>query len=139
MNDMNNEKTRRFPLRAGLMVALVAVAAAGLMQGCGGGGGGACAPTDLQLSWDLSQNGAPVECLDGDVVTVVVDDSAATTADFPCSDHADVTMGVEGGVTHNISFTLTDAGGHVLSQTDDMGLSVGCGGVTVAPNVEFDL
>lgn len=143
MNDLKNEKARRFPLRGGLlMVAIGAVAAAGLLQGCGGGGGGgggACNDTDIQISWHLVQGGQEVECQQSDTVTVVVDDSSATTADFPCLDHSDVTMGVEGGVTHNISFTLTDGGGTVLSQTNDMGLSVGCGGVSVAPEVEFDL
>jgi hypothetical protein len=144
MNDLKNEKARRFPLRAGLLVvAIGAVAAAGLLQGCGGGGGGGggggCADTDIQISWHLVQGGQEVECQPNDTVTVVVDDSSATTADFPCLDHSDVTMGVEGGVTHSISFTLTDMSGTTLSQTSDMGLSVGCGGVSVAPEVEFDL
>ena len=140
MNDMNNEKTRRLSPRGGLLAAVAAVAAAGLLQGCGGGGGGggSCADTAIKVSWHLVQTGmGEVQCLPGDHVTVVVDDSASV--DFDCSDYSDVTPNVEGGVTHNISFTLSDGSNTTLSQTSDMGLSVACGGVTVAPEVEFDL
>src|SRR5580658_217852 len=132
MNDLKNEKPRRFPLRGGLLVvAIGAVAAAGLLQGCGGGGGGgggACDDGAISTSWDLIQGGQQVSCLPDDTVVVRVDDNTMTQP-FDCSLMAGTTPSVEGGVNHTVDLTLFDGGGNVLSQTSPLTIFVPCGTV----------
>ena len=120
----------------GTLVTVVGLTAlAGLFGSCDGGG---CPPTRIQVSWHLVQFGRDVECIPGDTVSVRVDTNQMTV-DFPCEAGAGLTPPVEGDVVHDVSLTLTDDRGNVLSQTADMGLGVGCGGTTIAPEVEFNL
>jgi hypothetical protein len=135
MNDPKNEKTRRFSLRGGFLVALGAIAVAGLMQGCGGGGGGGgpvCDDGAISTSWDLVQNGQQVACLQDDTVVVRVDDNTMTQP-FDCSLMAGTTPPVEGGVSHTVDLTLFDGGGNKLSQTSPLTILVPCGTVATTP------
>jgi hypothetical protein len=138
MNDMNNEKTRRFPLRAGLMVALVAVAAAGLMQGCGGGGGGGggtCGDGAIQVSWDFTAGSTG--CFAGDQVTVRVDDNSMLV-NFDCAAGGGTTPDVQGGVTHTVDLTLFDSDGHVVAGPSPAEpLTVPCGSAVSAGTYDF--
>jgi len=111
------------------------VALTGMLGGCGDGG---CPSTRIQVSWHLVQGGQDVECIPGDTVSVRVD-SDQMTVDFPCEAGVGLTPPVDGDVVHNVSLWLSDDRGHVLSQTADMGLGVGCGVTTIAPEVEFNL
>ena len=108
-----------------------------LLLGCGGGGGPSCG-AQIQTSWDLFQNGNPVQCARGDTVTIRVDTDAMIQP-FDCSAHAGITPDLQGGVTHGVTLQLTDINGTVLSQTATMSLFVPCGTVTQTPNVEFDV
>jgi hypothetical protein len=124
-------------VRSGL-VMLGVVAVAGL-AGCGGGSPPppACnLDSFITTTWSLEQGGQTVECLPGDVVSLRVDDNTMI-ADFDCSAHAGTTPAIEGGVTHSVSFQLTDASGKVLSQTGEMPLFVPCGAAQATPHVVF--
>jgi hypothetical protein len=124
---------QRGPCRA-LVTALGVCAVVGLLDGCDSG----CPGTRIQVSWHLVQFGHDVECVPGDTVSMRVD-TDQMIVDFPCQAGVGLTPPVEGDVVHSVSLTLTDGRGNVLSQTADMGLGVGCGGTTIAPEVEFDL
>ncbi|HSZ80856.1 MAG TPA: hypothetical protein VLA14_01170 [Polyangia bacterium] len=138
MNDLKNEKARRFPLRAGLLVvAIGAVAAAGLLQGCGGGGGGggACGDGAIQVSWDFTAGSTG--CFAGDQVTVRVDDNSMLV-NFDCAAGNGTTPDVEGGVTHTVDLTLFDSGGQVVAGPSPAALvTVPCGGVVSAGIYDF--
>jgi hypothetical protein len=119
------------------LVMLGVVAVAGL-AGCGGSPPPPTCQLDsfITTTWSLEENGAPVECLPGDVVSLRVDNNSMI-ADFDCSAHAGTTPAIEGGVTHSVSFQLTDASGKVLSQTGEMALFVPCGAAQATPAVVF--
>ena len=95
-----------------------------------------CLDGAVQAEWTLTSSGQVVSCLPGDTVDINVD---SMSAPFDCSLMAGQTPSVAGGLSHNVSLTLTDASGHVLSQTQTMSLFVPCGTVTDIGNVELSL
>jgi hypothetical protein len=121
-------------LGLGLLAAIVVVP--GCFADSGGGPPPVCDDGAIQVSWDLSENGQTVECVQGDEVDVTVDSMVKT---FACEDHVDTTPLITGGVVHSISLSLYDAGGNLLSSTPVMSLSVGCGQTKIAPIVDFSL
>jgi hypothetical protein len=116
------------------MIALVALAAVSLGGiGCGGGSGSCAA--NVTAEWVLTENGAQVSCLPGDEVDINVD---TMSAPFACSAGAGTTPAIAGGLNRNISLTLLDASGNVLSQTPTNVVFVPCG-ITDIGQVEFSL
>jgi hypothetical protein len=97
-----------------------------------------CGPGMLQASWFLTSNNQTVECAPGDEVDMRVDTDGMTVT-FPCSDHGGLSPEVTGGVSHDVSFTLFDSAGHVLSQTSHMSILVPCNTTKATPQVEFSL
>jgi hypothetical protein len=116
-------------------IALVALAAASFgAAGCGSDSSSCGA--NVAAEWIVTEYGAEVSCLPGDQVDINVDAMRAT---FSCADGAGTTPGLAGGVNHNISLTLYDASGAVLSQTPTNVVFVPCGTVTDIGQVEFSL
>ncbi|MDB4982997.1 MAG: hypothetical protein JWM82_3749, partial [Myxococcales bacterium] len=123
--------TRR--LRAGL-VALPLLGAAVLLPACGSS---PCYDGNIRATWSLkTPNGQTVECLAGDTVEMQVD-TGDMTVSFPCGDHVGVSPAVAAGTTHAVSMALFDGNHQLLSHTDPLTVTVGCGGVVTTPPVEF--
>lgn len=110
------------------------VAASIGVAGCGDGSSSCGA--NVAAEWIVTQYGAEVSCLPGDLVDINVDSMRAT---FYCSAGAGTTPTLAGGVNHNISLTLYDASGGVLSQTPTNVVFVPCGTITDIGQVEFSL
>jgi hypothetical protein len=137
---MTFETTNGWMRGLGLGAALGLLGLGSFLQGCGSGSPGSPCPgaSAIQSSWDIFQNGQPVECFPGDTVTIRVDNDAMIQP-FDCSDHTGITPPVDGGVTHRVSYALFDGSGNVLQQTPNMSLYVPCGVTQITPDVEFDL
>lgn len=97
-----------------------------------------CADGQIRTSWVLTENAQEVQCAPGDEVDLRVDTDAMIVT-FPCGDHMGMSPPVTGGISHNVSLTLYDSTGKVLSETPVMGLVVPCGQVMPTPKVEFSL
>lgn len=124
----------RGALRMGGVASLVTVlAAAALVQGCGGSSG-----TSLSATWELRENGTRVSCAPGDRVLVKVDTNAMT-ADFACSAGEGLTPAVSCGVNHQVTVTLVDSTDAPLSAVETMSVFVPCAGVYDLPHVTFDI
>jgi hypothetical protein len=82
-----------------------------------------CGPGAVHASWILTANGATVSCLPGDQVSITVDGHDTT---FPCSAMSGTSSSVTGGASHQVSLTLTDSTGAVISMTQTMSLAVAC-------------
>lgn len=121
-------------LRMGGVASLVAVlAAAALVQGCGGSSSGS-----IRATWSLTENGAAVQCAVGDEVDIRVD-TDAMTATFACSDLQGITPAVTCGVNHTVSLKLFDAAGNLLSTAAPMSIFVPCGVIQNTPPVVFEI
>lgn len=124
----------RGALRMGGVASLVTVlAAAALVQGCGGSSSGFIASR-----WSLIENGQPVACQPGDEVDIRVDTDAMTQV-FACSAGQGVTPAVTCGVSHSVSLALYDAQGNLLSSAAPMNIFVPCGVTQFTPDVVFDV
>jgi hypothetical protein len=137
---MATQTKRRLAWRPGIrdgLAMVMAVMSLSLFPGCGGGGGPTC-EAQIQTSWEIFENGNPVECVRGDTVTIRVDTDSMIMS-FDCSAHTGTTPVLQGGVTHGVALQLTDINGTVLSQTPTMSLFVPCGTVTQTPPVQFDV
>jgi len=121
--------------RKGLGIAGL-VLAAGLFQGCiVSSSSSVCNDGEIRTSWVL--NGNANECLPGDIVSMQVDD-ASMIADFNCGAHQGTTPEpVQGGVTHVLTYTLSDAQGHVLATAGPFSIAVPCGTSVATPVVDF--
>jgi hypothetical protein len=122
----------RYGLHGIALAALAAVSLGGI--GCGGGSGGCSA--NVAAEWVLTENGAQVSCLPGDEVDINVD---SMSAPFACSAGAGTTPALAAGFSRNISLTLLDSSGNVLSQTPTNSVFVPCGTITDIGQVEFSL
>jgi hypothetical protein len=121
-------------LRVGGVGSLAAVlAAAALVQGCGGSSSG-----NIRATWSVTENGAPVQCAPGDEVDIRVD-TDAMTATFACSDLQGITPAVTCGVSHTVSLKLFDAQGNLLSTAAPMSIFVPCGVTQNTPPVVFEV
>jgi hypothetical protein len=135
---MTNQRTNRWGRLGSGLVMLGVVGLGGALAGCGGGGApppATCDDGTISTTWSLQQNGSPVDCATGDNVTITVDDTMSMTYD--CLSHGATTPSVQGGVNHAIAFDLRDAGGNLLSSTNDMSIFVPCGTVAQTPDVTF--
>lgn len=122
-------------LRVGGVASLVTVlAAAALMQGCGGSSSGS-----VTTRFTLVENGQPVACAPGDEVDIRIDsDNNVWTA--RCTDGQITTGALSCGVTHNVSLALFDKDGILLSSTEQsMDIPVLCGGTTFTQDVVFSV
>jgi hypothetical protein len=121
------------------LFALAALAATA--AGCGGGhshGQVVCGTGAVFATWTITAGGAAVSCaqVGATEVDINVDNMSAP---FSCNDHQGTTPEVVGGVTHNVSLSLLDSGGNVLSQTQTMGLLVHCDTVEDIGDVELSV
>jgi hypothetical protein len=121
---------------AGALVLLGVVALGTSLQGCGGDHCGAAGA--IHARWALTQGGQTVQCLAGDQVLMRVDNDSMVFT-FDCSDYEGLTTAIGSGYTHNVAFQLQDAGGNLLSQTNEMSLFVPCGATQDTPVVVFAL
>lgn len=120
------------------LAGLVALGAA--VQGCGGGGhGGVCNPPQVGATWtiDKQATGAQLTCEQAAATTVEMTLNG-TPFDFPCNAYQGVTTTVPAG-TYQADFALIDPNGNVLSQTQQMTITVGACNVTDLGDVLFDV
>ena len=130
-----NQGTRRFGLRAGLMVA-GALAMGLTVQGCGGGGGGgSCPPAAISVSWGITAGGAAISCTQAGAFEVVVSVDGSTV-NFPCMDLGGMTPPIAAG-THSVSATLVDTSNHVLDMVGPMTVTVNCNENAVLQPIPF--
>jgi hypothetical protein len=121
-------------LRMGGVASLVTVlAAAALVQGCGGSSSGY-----ISSRWTLSENGQRVACDPDDEVDIRVDtDQMIKTVS--CTDGQVVTPPVSCGVSHSVSLQLYDKNGTLLSSAAPMNIFVPCGVTQPTPDVVFEI
>ena len=127
----------RTSLRVAALAGVVALGAA--VQGCGGGNGTVCNPPQVGATWSIDKRatGAPLTCEQAAATTVELTLNG-TPYDFECNAYQGVTTTVAAG-TYQADFVLLDAGGNVLSQTDQMTITVGACNVTDLGDVLFDV
>jgi hypothetical protein len=96
-----------------------------------------CGPAQLQLSWSLTANGAPVSCAQAGAAEVdaIID---AMEVPFTCPALSGTTPQFAAGA-HSVSFELRDSSMNVLSQLPPMTLNFACGEVKNIGSVEFSL
>jgi hypothetical protein len=97
-----------------------------------------CGTGAVFASWTITAGTSAVSCaqVGATEVDITVD---GMDAQFQCNDHQGTTPDVTGGVVHNVSLSLLDSSGNVLSQTQNMGLLVHCDTVEDIGDVELSV
>jgi hypothetical protein len=121
-------------MKRGIRVAsmVTVLAAAALVQGCGGSSGGT-----ITTRFTLSENGQAVGCAEGDEVDIRIDTNQVWTG--RCIDGQITTGALSCGVSHTVELALFDKNGVLLSSTSQMTIPVLCGGTTFTQDVVFEI
>jgi hypothetical protein len=99
----------------------------------------ACGPGAVHASWTITANGSPISCAQAGAAEVDITVDSTMVAPFTCTALSGTTPAIDGGITHNISLSLLDSSGNVLSQTQTMSLPVRCDTTEDIGNVELSL